>query len=244
MTPSICHTLNTTQRDQLEQVLVSGVAIELAKDPNKAKSLAEGIKHFLDALHPQPVLYNPHTGAARDPRDVASDPQAILCVKPGEPLRAAAIAAPELSPSAQADQRIEAAKASGQYTAQLAAGALSALHVSANTTPSAQADQAAEAEIVAAGLTAPRVTADHIQALMDKLTWRYEHKAGSRHTFAHAFLGDFYIATGHNAPISRENFDAHLGIKYAKEQAEPKARDKLWELEGYALHSKLAGQRG
>lgn len=87
------------------------------------------------------------------------------------------------------------------------------------------------------GLTAPRVAADHIQALMDKLTWRYEYEAGSRHTFAHAFLGDFYIATGHNAPISRENFDAHLGIKYAKEQAE--ARDKLWELEGYALHSKL-----
>lgn len=112
---------------------------------------------------------------------------------------------------------------------------------SCNNCPTAgtQSDQAAEAEIVAAGLTAPRVTADHIQALMDKLTWRYEHEAGSRHTFAHAFLDDFYIATGHNAPISRENFDAHLGIKYAKEQAEPKARDKLWELEGYALHSTL-----
>lgn len=217
MTPSICHTLNTTQRDQLEQVLVSGVAIELAKDPRKAKSLAEGIKSFLDALHPQPMLYNPHTGAARDQRDVAS--------------------------AHAYQQRIEAAiKASGQYAEQLAAGALSALHVSTSTTPSAQADQAAEAEILAAGLTAPRVTADHIQALMDKLTWRYEYEAGSRHTFAHAFLGDFYIATGHNAPISRENFDAHLGIKYAKEQAEPKARDKLWELEGYVLHSKLVGQ--
>ena len=107
-------------------------------------------------------------------------------------------------------------------------------------TPSAQADQRIEAELVAAGLDAPRVTADHIQALMDKLTWRYEYEAGSRHTFAHAFLGDFYIATGHNAPISRENFDAHLGIKYAKEQAEPKARDKLWELEGYVLHRDLA----
>lgn len=126
MTPSICHTLNTTQRDQLEQVLVSGVAIELAKDPNKAKSLAEGIKHFLDALLPQPVLYNPHTGAARDPRDVA---------------RAQAY-----------QQRIEAAKASGQYAAQLEAGAMSELHVSASVTPSAQADQRIEAELVAAGL--------------------------------------------------------------------------------------------
>lgn len=35
------------------------------------------------------VLNNPHTGALRDLRDVASDPQAALCVKPGEPLQAA-----------------------------------------------------------------------------------------------------------------------------------------------------------
>lgn len=103
----------------------------------------------------------------------------------------------------------------------------------------AQADQRAEAEIVAAGLTAPRVTAPEIQALMDKLTWRYEHEEGSRHTFAHAFLDDFYVATGHNAPVSRENFDAGLGRKYAREQAEGKARDKLWGMEGYALAKAL-----
>lgn len=217
MTPSICHTLNTTQRDQLEQVLVSGVAIELAKDPSKAKSLAEGIKHFLDALHPQPVLYNPHTGAARDQRDVAS---------------------------AQAyQQRIEAAKAGGQYAAQLAAGALSALHVSASVTPSAQADQRIEAELVAAGLDAPRVTADHIQALMDRVVYHYEQPQGTTSTFAHAFLDGFYLASGYSACVSAANFDAAKGQKYAKEQAEPKARDKLWELEGYALHPKLAVQR-
>ena len=103
----------------------------------------------------------------------------------------------------------------------------------------AQADQRAEAEIVAAGLTAPRGTAPEIQALMDKLTWRYEHEEGSRHTFAHAFLDDFYVATGHNAPVSRENFDAGLGRKYAREQAEGKARDKLWGMEGYALAKAL-----
>ena len=222
MTPSICHTLNTTQRDQLEQVLVSGVAIELAKDPSKAKSLAEGIKSFLDALHPK------HQHSNTRNQQVSS-------------MLEAAIKASGLDVAEPAGKWPKGVpyQSSGQYAEQLAAGAMSALHVSASTTPSAQADQAAEAEIVAAGLTAPRVTADHIQALMDKLTWRYEYEAGSRHTFAHAFLGDFYIATGHNAPISRENFDAHLGIKYAKEQAEPKARDKLWELEGYALHSKL-----
>ncbi len=222
MTPSICHTLNTTQRDQLEQVLVSDVAIELAKDPSKAKSLAEGIKSFLDALHPK------HQHSNTRNQQVSS-------------MLEAAIKASGLDVAEPAGKWPKGVpyQSSGQYAEQLAAGAMSALHVSASTTPSAQADQRIEAELVAAGLDAPRVTADHIQALMDKLTWRYEYEAGSRHTFAHAFLGDFYIATGHNAPISRENFDAHLGIKYAKEQAEPKARDKLWELEGYALHSKL-----
>ena len=105
----------------------------------------------------------------------------------------------------------------------------------------AMADQAAEAEIVAAGLTAPRVTAEQIQALMDLLTWRYEQPEGTTSTFAHAFLGRFYLATGHSACVSPENFNADLGMKYAREQAEGKARDKLWELEGYKLFSSQVG---
>lgn len=103
----------------------------------------------------------------------------------------------------------------------------------------AKADQAAEAEILAKGLTAPRVTKDQIQELMDKLIWRYEQPEGTTSTFAHAFLGTFYLATGHSACVSPENFNAELGMKYAREQAEGKARDKLWELEGYALAKSL-----
>lgn len=100
-------------------------------------------------------------------------------------------------------------------------------------------DQRAEAEIVAAGLTAPRVTAEQIQGLMAKITWLYEQPAGTTSTFAHAFLGRFYLATGHSACVSPENFNAALGMKYAREQAEGKARDKLWEHEGYALAKAL-----
>ena len=107
-------------------------------------------------------------------------------------------------------------------------------------TAGAQADQAAEAEIVAAGLTAPRVTAEQIQALIDGLKWRYEHQESPQIIFAHAFLGDFYLATGFSKPVSAENFSPALGMKYAREQAEGKARDKLWELEGYALFKQLA----
>lgn len=101
-------------------------------------------------------------------------------------------------------------------------------------------DQAAEAEIVAAGLTAPRVTAEQIQVLMDKLTWRYEQPEGTTSTFAHAFLGRFYLATGHSACVSPENFNAELGMKYARENAERKARGELWVLEGYKLFSSVA----
>ncbi|QWF19259.1 hypothetical protein [Lysobacter capsici] len=39
------------------------------------------------------VLVNPHTGEPRDYRDVDSDPEGLLCVKPGTPLLAATPAA-------------------------------------------------------------------------------------------------------------------------------------------------------
>ena len=104
----------------------------------------------------------------------------------------------------------------------------------------AVADRKAEAEIVAAGLTAPRVTAEQIQALMGKVTWRYGQPPGTTSTFAHAFLDGFYLASGHSACVSPENFSEPLGQKYAREQAEGRARDKLWELEGYLLRNKLA----
>lgn len=107
--------------------------------------------------------------------------------------------------------------------------------------PYRQRSQRTEAEIVAPGLTAPRVTAEQINALMDTVTWRYEQPEGTTSTFAHAFLGRFYLATGHSACVSPENFNADLGMKYAREQAEGKARDKLWELEGYKLFAAQAG---
>lgn len=72
-----------TQREQLEYALVSGAASALAISPGNARQVVDGINVVLDTLHPLPTLSNPHTGTPRDPRDVASDPQAVLCVKPG-----------------------------------------------------------------------------------------------------------------------------------------------------------------
>lgn len=234
MTPSICHTLNTTQRDQLEQVLVSGVAIELAKDPSKAKSLAEGIKSFLDALHPQPVLYNPHTGAARDQRDVAS--------------------------AHAYQQRIEAAKASGQYAAQLAAGAMSELHVSASVMPAdVEANIASEVYFTAAdGFRLRWMTEDHpehntrasVYDIASNVNVRsyastcasIDAVAGTPQslgllTFCVLVLrnGTKVVGINHGA-IDPAQHSAERGRQKARTQAV----DKLRELEGYVLRSKLA----
>lgn len=94
-----------------------------------------------------------------------------------------------------------------------------------------------EAEIQAKGLTAPRVTPEHINKLMSRVVIRFFGANGTASTFAHAFLdGVFFLATGHSACVSPENFDAEVGMKIARANAERAAREKLWELEGYALY--------
>ncbi|WP_180125641.1 Gp49 family protein [Rhodoferax sp. BLA1] len=99
-------------------------------------------------------------------------------------------------------------------------------------------DQTIEAEIQAKGLTAPRVTPAQIEDLVMHVVFVYASHGTS--TFCHAFLdGNFYLASGHSACVSAENFNAELGQKIALENVQKPMRDKLWELEGYALRSKL-----
>lgn len=101
--------------------------------------------------------------------------------------------------------------------------------------------QVIEDEIIAKGLTAPRVTKDQIDALLDKLALRF-HQIGTS-TFCHAFLvgesGEFYLASGHSACVSLANYNEELGQRIAREKAIKAAADKLWEMEGYALWSRL-----
>lgn len=99
-----------------------------------------------------------------------------------------------------------------------------------------------EREIQAKGLTtAPRVTPADIDALMARVQYIVPVHAGeTTSTFVHAYLdGKFYLASGHSACVSLENFNEVTGIRIAKGKAETAARDKLWELEGYALHKSL-----
>lgn len=103
-------------------------------------------------------------------------------------------------------------------------------------------DQQIEQEIQTKGLTAPRVTLERINELTKRIVYTYDVRPnGSTTTMAHAFLdGNFYLASGRSACVSMENFDEELGKSIAMSNAQAAAKDKLWELEGYALRSKLA----
>ena len=127
------------------------------------------------------------------------------------------------TPSAQADQRIEAAKASGQYAAQLEAGAMSELHVSASVRP---ADIEASIE-VETYFTAANGAIDAGEPYHDALELL---------TFCVLVLrnGTKVVGINHGA-IDPAQHSAECGRQKARTQAV----DKLRELEGYALHSKL-----
>lgn len=105
-----------------------------------------------------------------------------------------------------------------------------------------ESDEAIEAEVKAKGLdVAPRITKDRIDGLMGRVHYHFEIPPGTTSTFCHAFLdGKFLLATGYSACVSAENFNAATGTKIARGKAEQAARDKLWELEGYALFRELA----
>lgn len=100
-------------------------------------------------------------------------------------------------------------------------------------------DKDMEQEIQDKGLTAPRITFDHIENLASQLTFKTHVFEGTTTTVATAFLDGFSVATEISACASPENFDAELGAKYAIVKAKTTAKSKLWELEGYRLQRSL-----
>lgn len=86
---------------------------------------------------------------------------------------------------------------------------------------------------------APRVTKDQIDALMATVSVRFERPEGTTSTFAHVYMGQFYLASGHSACISVENYDQEIGERIARGNAIKKATDQLWQMEGYALYKQL-----
>ncbi|WP_219899341.1 Gp49 family protein [Aeromonas veronii] len=97
-------------------------------------------------------------------------------------------------------------------------------------------DAEMEREIQTLGLTAPRVTPDQIEALMRGVRYEVQVVPGTTTTLATAIAANgFTLAIGMTACADPANFNAELGAKYAIKDAEAKARQELWKLEGWRL---------
>lgn len=116
-------------------------------------------------------------------------------------------------------------------------------------------DQAIEQEIQDKGLTAPRVTPTDIEAniVNEQYFTAYDGICGNEYneptgsavcrgspfdllTFCVLVLKNGFTVTGESACASRENFDAALGRRIARQNAVA----KVWPLMGYALREQLA----
>lgn len=116
-------------------------------------------------------------------------------------------------------------------------------------------DKAIEQEIQAKGLTAPRITPTDLQA---NIISEHYFTAGDGYagaaaldipegglispppqldllTFCVLVLRNGFTVTGESACASPENFDAEVGRKIARQNAE----QKIWPLMGYALKQQL-----
>lgn len=105
-------------------------------------------------------------------------------------------------------------------------------------------DSAIEREIQAKGLTAPRVMPQNVQDAITSVCFfrGSDAFAGRPHppeldllTFCVLVLRNGFTVTGQSACASPENFDAEIGMKVARADAE----SKVWPLLGYALRTRL-----
>lgn len=86
----------------------------------------------------------------------------------------------------------------------------------------------------------PRITKERIDALMATVTYRYWVIAGTTTTICAAMLdGKFNLARGFSACVDERLYNQEVGEELARKDAESQARNKLWELEGYALYRRL-----
>lgn len=94
-------------------------------------------------------------------------------------------------------------------------------------------EQDIEEEIQEKGLTAPRLTPEHIDNCI--IGEQYHIFEGTTFTVCLLTLVNGFTVTGESACASPDNFDIELGRKIARESA----RNKIWQLEGYLLRQAL-----
>ena len=109
-------------------------------------------------------------------------------------------------------------------------------------------DEQIEQEIQTKGKTAPRVTPEHIESIIDgeyyftagdvksvDNTIPGYHNTLNLLTFCVLVLKNGFTVTGESACVSPENFDAKIGRKIARQNA----INKIWPFEGYLLAERL-----
>lgn len=91
-------------------------------------------------------------------------------------------------------------------------------------------------EIKAKGLTAPRITPEHIEKV--QVAGQYHVFPGTTVTVCCITLRNGFTVVGESACADPANFDEDLGRKIAYDNA----RNKIWQLEGYLLRQSLYEQ--
>lgn len=99
-------------------------------------------------------------------------------------------------------------------------------------------EQAIEKEIQAKGLSAPRLTPEAIDAVI--IDEAYHVFPGTTMTVCALTLRNGFQVVGESAAASPENFNEEIGRKIAR----TKARNEIWQLEGYLLKQKLYDASG
>ena len=94
-------------------------------------------------------------------------------------------------------------------------------------------DEQIEQEIQEKGLTASRITPEHIDSVIASMVIHVF--PGSQLTVVVLTLVNGFTVTGESACASPENFDAEIGMKIALSNA----KNKIWALEGYLLKQRL-----
>ena len=96
-----------------------------------------------------------------------------------------------------------------------------------------QSEAQIEQEIVAKGLTAPRITPENIDECI--VSEAYHVFQGTTMTVCLLNLRNGFQVVGESACASPENFNPEIGRKIARDNA----RNQIWKLEGYRLRSSL-----
>jgi hypothetical protein len=98
-----------------------------------------------------------------------------------------------------------------------------------------------EAAVKAKGLTGQRVTREQIDALTGSMLTLTHQFPGTTCTVAIAMLPNGFVAgIGKSGCVDPANFDAEIGARIAVQNAFDDARNRLWEMEGYALAKQIA----